>query len=78
MARQEYIIFCYASNKQWGVIFLEAGKGKIVLPISAEFIAVTIQHCGATPQYSGVNDDGDIVSSLSSGIDAVRYIAITK
>lgn len=62
---------------QWGMISLKNGKGKVILPISAMNIACILQHCGVTPQYNGIDDLGNIYSSINTD-ETIRFIAITK
>ena len=64
-------------SKQWGMISLKNGKGKVILPISAKNIACILQHCGVTPQYNGIDDSGNIYSSINTD-ETIRFIAITK
>lgn len=62
---------------QWGMISLKNGKGNVILPISAKNIACILQHCGVTPQYNGIDDSGNICSSINTD-ETIRFIAITK
>ena len=64
-------------NRQWGTIQLKNGKGKLILPISANNIACILQHNGVTPQYNGIDNLSTIYSSLN-GDEEIRFIAITK
>lgn len=50
---------------QWGTIQLKNGKGKLILPISANNIACILQHNGVTPQYNGIDNSSTIYSSLN-------------
>ena len=62
---------------QWGTIVLYSGTGKIILPISAKAYAIVLQHYGSTPQYSGVDINQNVSSSLRDE-EEIRFIAITK
>ena len=53
------------------------GKGKMILPISANNIACILQHYGVTAQYNGIDDSRNIYSSLNEN-ETIRFIAITK
>jgi glutathione peroxidase-family protein len=59
------------------MISLKNGKGEVILPISAMNIACILQHCGVTPQYNGIDDLGNIYSSINTD-ETIRFIAITK
>lgn len=61
---------------QWGTIQLTGGKGKVILPISANIIAIVLQHYGISPQYNGV-DGSNVVSTLNDE-ETIGFIAITK
>ena len=74
---QAHILQLLAPFEQWGMILLNNGKGKVILPISAKNIACILQHCGVTPQYNGIDDSGNIYSSMDTE-EAIRFIAITK
>ena len=64
---------------QWGTIQINgsSGKGKVILPISAKNIACILQHSGISPQYNGIDDSGNIYSSLHEN-EAIKFIAITE
>ena len=62
---------------QWGTIQLKNGTGKLILPISANKIACILQHYGVSPQYNGIDDSGNIYSSLNAD-ETIKFIAITK
>lgn len=62
---------------QWGTIQIKGGKGKVILPISAKNIACILQHSGVSPQYNGIDNSGNIYSSLHDD-EAIIFIAITE
>ena len=62
---------------QWGTIQLKNETGKLILPISANKIACILQHYGVSPQYNGIDESGNIYSSLKAD-ERIKFIAITK
>lgn len=62
---------------QWGTIQLKNETGKLILPISANKIACILQHYGVSPQYNGIDNSGNIYSSLKDN-ETIKFIAITK
>lgn len=77
---QEHIIFCYASNKQWGVGVAKNNHATITLPLTqANVIAGSLQHFGYSAQYYGIinNKPITVTSSLNED-DSFSYVFICK